>query len=104
MTSPTPTISTLSTSSLKLTWKAEPNATSYRIDRRKSGDGTAYETIATTKDTKYIDTGLEENTKKAILNLVAKTGMSSAVKAAGAASSLGYHQPKEPKTLQNLKK
>ncbi len=63
MTSPTPTISTLSTSSLKLTWKAEPNATSYRIDRRKSGDGTAYETIATTKDTKYIDTGLEENTK-----------------------------------------
>ncbi len=45
-----------------------------------------------------------KNTKKAILNLVAKTGMSSAVKAAGAASSLGYHQPKEPKTLQNLKK
>lgn len=45
-----------------------------------------------------------KNTKKAILNLVAKAGMSSAVKAAGAASSLGYHQPKEPKALQNLKK
>lgn len=61
--SPTPTITTLSSSSLKLTWKAEPNATSYRIDRRKAGDGTAYETIATTNQTTYTDTGLEANTK-----------------------------------------
>lgn len=45
-----------------------------------------------------------KNTKKAILNLLAKASMSSAVKAAGAASSLGYHQPKEPKALKNLKK
>ena len=63
MKSPTPTITTLSSSSLKLTWKAEPNATSYRIDRRKAGDGTAYETIATTNQTTYTDTGLEANTK-----------------------------------------
>lgn len=60
--SPTPTITTLSSSSLKLTWKAEPNATSYRIDRRKSG-ADAYETIATTNQTTYTDTGLEANTK-----------------------------------------
>ena len=62
MKSPTPTITTLSSSSLKLTWKAEPNATSYRIDRRKSG-ADAYETIATTNQTTYTDTGLEANTK-----------------------------------------
>ncbi|MDE6540099.1 MAG: InlB B-repeat-containing protein [Ruminococcus sp.] len=62
LTSPTPTILTLSSSSLKLTWTADTNATSYRIDRRKSG-ADAYETIATTSDTTYIDTGLEENTK-----------------------------------------
>lgn len=60
--SPTPTITTLSSSSLKLTWKAEPNATSYQIDRRKSG-ADAYETIATTNQTTYTDTGLEANTK-----------------------------------------
>ena len=62
MKSPTPTITTLSSSSLKLTWKAEPNATSYQIDRRKSG-ADAYETIATTNQTTYTDTGLESNTK-----------------------------------------
>ncbi|MDE6833785.1 MAG: fibronectin type III domain-containing protein [Ruminococcus sp.] len=62
LTSPTPTISTLSSSSLKLTWTADTNATSYRIDRRKSG-ADAYETIATTSDTTYTDTGLEANTK-----------------------------------------
>lgn len=60
--SPTPTISTISSSSLKLTWTAEPNATSYQIDRRKSG-ADAYETIATTNQTTYTDTGLEANTK-----------------------------------------
>ena len=60
--SPTPIISTLSSLSLKLTWTAYANATSYRIDRRKSGDD-AYETIATTNDTTYTDTGLEANTK-----------------------------------------
>lgn len=42
--------------------------------------------------------------KKAILNLIAKAGMTSAIKAAGAASLYGYHQPKEPKALKNLKK
>lgn len=42
--------------------------------------------------------------KKAILNMLAKAGMTSAVKAAGAASIWGYHQPKEPKALKNLKK
>ncbi|MDO4156184.1 MAG: InlB B-repeat-containing protein, partial [Oscillospiraceae bacterium] len=63
LTSPTPTISTISSSSLKLTWTAAANATSYRIDRRKAGDGTAYETIATTNQTTYTDTGLEANTK-----------------------------------------
>ena len=60
--SPTPTIKTLSSSSLELTWEVEPNATSYRIDRRKANTD-AYETIATTNDTTYIDTGLEADTK-----------------------------------------
>ncbi len=45
-----------------------------------------------------------KSVKKAILNVLAKAGMSSAVNAAGSASAYGYHQPKEPKSLQNLKK
>lgn len=61
-TSPTPTITTLSSSSLKLTWSTVTDAATYRIDRRKSGTD-AYETIATTKDTTYTDKGLEANTK-----------------------------------------
>ncbi len=60
--SPTPTITTLSSSSLKLTWSKVTDAATYRIDRRKSG-ADAYETIATTKDTTYTDKGLEANTK-----------------------------------------
>lgn len=42
--------------------------------------------------------------KKVALNLLAKVSITSAIKAAGAASSLFYHQPKEPKALKNLKK
>ena len=42
--------------------------------------------------------------KKNILNAVAKFGMHSAIKAAGSASSFGFHQPKEPETLKKLKK
>lgn len=45
-----------------------------------------------------------KSVKKAFLNLLAKVGMSSAVNAAGAASSYGYHQPKEPEALKKLKK
>ncbi len=45
-----------------------------------------------------------KNTKKSILNLMAKAGMRSAVKAAGSASLFSYHQPKEPKALKSLKK
>lgn len=45
-----------------------------------------------------------KNTKKAMLDLLAKTSMKSAVKAAGAASWFGYCQPKEPKSLKALKK
>ncbi len=45
-----------------------------------------------------------KNTKKSVLNLMAKVGMRSAVKAAGSASLFSYHQPKEPKVLKNLKK
>lgn len=42
-----------------------------------------------------------KNMKKAILNMIAKAGMKSAVKATGAASAYGYHQPKEPHALKN---
>lgn len=42
--------------------------------------------------------------KKMALNLIAKAGMKSAIKAAGAASCFGYHQPQEPSTLKNAKK
>lgn len=42
--------------------------------------------------------------KKVILKLIAKIGMNSAIKAAGAASTFGYHQASEPKSLNNVKK
>lgn len=45
-----------------------------------------------------------KNTKKSILNLMAKVGMRSAVKSAGAASIFSYHQPKEPKCLKKISK
>lgn len=45
-----------------------------------------------------------KSVKKAILNVLAKAGMSSAVNAVGAASSYGFHQPKEPKALKKMKK
>lgn len=45
-----------------------------------------------------------KSVKKAFLNLLANVGMRSAIRAAGAASSLGYHQPKEPKALREMKK
>lgn len=42
--------------------------------------------------------------QKTILDKLAAVGKFAAVKAAGSASYAGYHQPKEPKALQNLKK
>ncbi len=45
-----------------------------------------------------------KNVKKSILNLLAKAGLESALKAAGAASFFGYHQPKEPIILKSIKK
>lgn len=42
--------------------------------------------------------------KKAILKATAKAGKAMAVKACGSASFFGYHQPKEPKIVKNLKK
>ena len=37
---------------------------------------------------------------KKVLELIAKAGMRSAIKAAGAASCFGYHQVVEPKSLK----
>jgi len=45
-----------------------------------------------------------KNTKKSVLNLMAKAGMRSAIKSAGAASTFSYHQPKEPKCLKQISK
>ena len=45
-----------------------------------------------------------KNVKESILDAVAKFGMHSAIKAAGAASIYGFHQPKEPEALKKLKK
>lgn len=42
--------------------------------------------------------------KKSILKVIAAIGMKSAKIGCNSASAFGYHQPKEPKTLQNLKK
>ncbi len=45
-----------------------------------------------------------KNVKSKILGLVAKAGMKTALKSAGAASTYSYHQPKEPEALKKLKK
>lgn len=45
-----------------------------------------------------------KNTKKSVLNLMAKVGMRSAIKSAGAASIFSYHQPKEPKNIKAVVK
>lgn len=42
--------------------------------------------------------------KKTVLKVVAAAGKKMAVKACGNASYYGYHQPKEPKALCELKK
>lgn len=45
-----------------------------------------------------------KSAKKSILKTVAKVGAKSAEIGASSASILDFHQPKEPKALQNLKK
>ncbi len=42
--------------------------------------------------------------QKSMLFKLASLSRFAALKASGAASCAGYHQPKEPKILQNLKK
>lgn len=42
--------------------------------------------------------------KKEILMLMAKASKAMAVKTGGCASYFGFHQPKEPATLKQLKK
>lgn len=41
--------------------------------------------------------------KERVLRLIAKAGMKSAIKAAGAASCFGYHQAKEPQKIISSK-
>lgn len=41
--------------------------------------------------------------KEMVLRLIAKAGMKSAIKAAGAASCFGYHQVKEPQKVISSK-
>lgn len=41
---------------------------------------------------------------KKILNVMAKVGMKSAIKASNTASMFGCYQPKEPSALKKLKK
>ena len=41
---------------------------------------------------------------KKILNIMAKVGMKSAVKACNTASMIGCYQPKEPEALKKLKR
>lgn len=43
-----------------------------------------------------------KKSKKIVLNLIAKAGMKSAIKAAGAASCFGYHQAKEPLNIKSI--
>ena len=45
-----------------------------------------------------------KSAKKSILKAVAKVGAKSAEFGASSASMFGFHQPKEPKAMQNLKK
>ena len=47
---------------------------------------------------------MKKNLKKNVLSAIAKVGEKSAVVGASSASILGFHQPKEPKALKNLKK
>lgn len=42
--------------------------------------------------------------QKSMLDKLASVSKFAAVKAAGATSCVSFHQPKEPKALQNLKK
>lgn len=43
--------------------------------------------------------------KKAVIaRFAAKIGKSAAIKASGSASMYGYHQPKEPKILKDIRK
>lgn len=42
--------------------------------------------------------------KSKVLGLIAKAGMKTALKSAGAASTYSYHQPKEPEALKKMKK
>ena len=42
--------------------------------------------------------------KKTVLKGMAKVSKAMAVKACGAASYFGFHQPKEPMAVKNLKK
>ncbi len=43
-----------------------------------------------------------KNAKNKVLSLIAKAGMKSAIKSAGAASTYSFHQPAEPKALKAL--
>lgn len=45
-----------------------------------------------------------EKIQKSMLDKLASVSKFAAVKAAGSVSCAGFHQPKEPKALQNLKK
>ena len=47
---------------------------------------------------------MKKDLKKNILSVIAKVGEKGAAVGASSASILGFHQPKEPKALQNLKK
>ena len=47
---------------------------------------------------------MKKNLKKNVLTTIAKVGEKSAVVGASSASILGFHQPKEPKSLKDRKK
>lgn len=42
--------------------------------------------------------------KKSVMEIIAKAGLKSAVKAAGVASQYGSYEPRQPKSLKELKK